>query len=99
MHIGKTEVCAVVDAMTLLQVKNLKVGDVVYAIGYYNRDGTAQKFVVQTQPKTFKRNAERVEVNLKRGLKEIVLLTELCLGEFSMEEPESIKKSKRCNRV
>jgi hypothetical protein len=88
-----------VEPIKLWQAKNLKVGDVVYAIGYYNNDGTAQRFVVQGKPKIWKRNAERVEVALKRGLKEYVLLTELCLDEFSIEEPEPIQKPKRCKNV
>ena len=70
-----------VNQITLEQAKNLKVGQVVYAIGYYNSNGTAQRFEVQSQAKTWKRNSERVEVNLKRGFKEFVTLTELCLDE------------------
>jgi hypothetical protein len=77
-----------VEPIKLWQAKNLKCGQVVYAIGYYNSDGTAQRFKVCGKPKTWKRNAKRVEVTLKRGLKEFVLLTELCLDEFSLIEPE-----------
>ena len=68
-----------VTAITLGQAKNLHIGQTVYVIGYYNSDGTAQRFIVQGKPKLWKRNNERVEVTLKRGLKEFVLLTELCL--------------------
>jgi hypothetical protein len=88
-----------VEPIKLWQAMNLKCGQVVYAIGYYNNDGTAQRFVVQGKPKTWKRNTERVEVTLKRGLEEYVLLTELCLEEFSLTEPEPIEKPKRCKRV
>lgn len=88
-----------VEAIKLWQAKNLKFGDTVYAIGYYNSDGTAQRFKVQSKPKTWKRNSERVEVTLKHGLKEFVLLTELCLDEFSLQEPESLTKVKRCKNV
>jgi hypothetical protein len=84
-----------VEAITLFEAKNLDEGQTVYAIGYYNRNGTAQKFTVQSKPKTWKRNAERVEVTLKRGLKEFVTLTELCLDEFSLEEPERLEKPKK----
>ena len=83
-----------VNQITLEQAKNLKVGQVVYAIGYYNSNGTAQRFEVQSQSKTWKRNSERVEVTLKRGLKEFVTLTELCIGEFSLQEPEPREKAK-----
>lgn len=88
-----------VEAIQLWQAKNLKVGDTVYAIGYYNSGGSAQRFKVQGKPKLWKRNSERVEVSLKRGLKEYVLLTELCLQEFSLVEPEPLQKSKRCKNV
>jgi hypothetical protein len=84
-----------VEAITLCEAKNLDVGRTVYAIGYYNRDGTAQKFIVQEEPKVWKRNADRVEITLKRGLKELVTLTELCLDEFSLEEPERLNKPKK----
>ncbi len=84
-----------VEAIKLYQAKNLKCGQVVYAIGYYNSDGTAQRYKVCGKPKTWKRNSERVEVSLKRGLKEFVTLTELCLEEFSIEEPERLMKPKR----
>jgi hypothetical protein len=84
-----------VETIKLWQAKNLKCGQVVYAIGYFNKDGSPQRFVVQGEPKVWKRNAERVEVTLKRGLKEHVLLTELCLDEFSLEEPEPLQKPKR----
>lgn len=88
-----------VEHIQLWQAKNLKVGDTVYAIGYFNNDGTAQRFKVQGKPKLWKRNAERVEVTLKRGLKEYVTLTELCLDEFSLIAPEPIEKPKRCRNV
>jgi hypothetical protein len=84
-----------VEAIMLYQAKNLQVGQMVYAIGYYDSDGRAQRFKVQGKPKTWKRNSERVEVTLKRGLKEYVLLTEHCLEEFSLEEPERLEKPKR----
>jgi hypothetical protein len=61
-----------VEAIKLNQAQNLKADDVVYAIGYYNSDGTPQRYKVQGKPKTWKRNNERVEVTLKRGLKEHV---------------------------
>jgi len=99
MRTGLTEVFAVVEAITLGQAKNLKVGQTVYAIGYYNSDNTAQRFKVQGKPKLWKRNDERVEVTLKRGLKEYVTLTELCLEEFSLTEPELLPKVKGVKNV
>jgi len=89
------KVLKMVNLLTLEQAKNLKVGQMVYAIGYYNSNATAQRFEVQSQPKAWKRNADRVEVTLKRGLKEYVTLTEHCLDEFSLEEPEPREKAKR----
>jgi hypothetical protein len=71
----------------LWQAKLLKAGDAVYAIGYYEKDGSPQKYIVQREPKTWKRNAQRVEVQLKRG-KENIIMTELCLEEFTIFAPE-----------
>ena len=84
-----------VEPIKLFQAKNLHVGQTVYAIGYYNTDSTPQRYMVCGKPKTWKRKNERVEVTLKRGLKEFVTLTELCREEFSIEEPEPIEKPLR----
>ena len=92
---GLTELVEMVEPIKLWQAKNLKCGEVVYAIGYYNSDGTAQRFKVCSKPKTWKLNSERVEVTLKRGLKEHIILTELCLDEFTLEEPEPLPKPRR----
>jgi hypothetical protein len=88
-----------VEHIQLWEAKNLKVGDTVYAIGYYNSDNTVQRYKVQGKPKLWQRNSDRVEVTLKRGLKEYATLTELCLDEFSLEEPEPLQKPKRCKNV
>jgi hypothetical protein len=48
------KVSKMVEAITLCEAKNLDVGQTVYALGYYNRDGTAQKFTVQCKPKNGK---------------------------------------------
>jgi hypothetical protein len=79
-----------VEGMTLQQVNDLKFGQTVYSIGYYNNDGTAQSFKVQGAHRTWKRNSDRVEVTLKRGMSEYITFNEWCLDEFSLEEP--IKK-------
>lgn len=48
-------------------VSNLVHGQILYARNLKNSDGTPQKFVV-TSIKTYKRDHNRVDIGLKRGL-------------------------------
>lgn len=75
----------------LWQAKSLRMGDIVYALGFYENSGEPQKYVVTFAPRTWKRNKARVEVSLCRG-QECIVMTELCLDEFSLDEPDHIRK-------
>lgn len=75
----------------LWQAKLLKAGDILYAIGFYERDGSPQAYIVISESKTWKRNKQRVEVLLRRG-NEKIWLTELCLEEFTVYKPEPLKR-------
>lgn len=77
----------------LWQARALRVGDIVYALEYFEHDGSPQKFVVTAEPKLWKRNHERVEVSLARR-QETIIMTELCLCEFSLDKPDPVRKPK-----
>ena len=59
-----------VESITIEQAKNLKVGQTVYLIGFYNSDGTAQRYRVTGKVKTWKTRPNEFKVPVKRGLYE-----------------------------
>lgn len=79
------------DHIELWQVKILNIGDVLYAVGFYESDGSPQEYKVITEPRTFERNKQRVEVQLQRG-REKIWLTDECLEEFTPYKSASIPK-------
>ena len=70
--------------LTLLQAKNLKRGTIVYTPRWKNADGTDQRWKVNGKVKTWKRNPERVQVPIKRGLYDYAYITENELSEFTL---------------
>jgi hypothetical protein len=63
-------------AITLDQAKSLTPGKVLYHATLKNCDGTPQRWRVNGQPKTWKKNPSRVSVPVKRGLNQYDYLTE-----------------------
>lgn len=62
--------------ITLKQAKELKPGQIVYHAIYDNADGTPQRWRVNGKVKTWKRSPDRVQVPVKRGLKQYDYITE-----------------------
>jgi hypothetical protein len=83
-----------VESLTLLKAKALKAGTTIYAIDEHNSDGSAQRFKVLSI-KNWKRDSSRVEVSLKRGLKQFLRIDEDSLQHFSLVEPEPLLKPQR----
>ena len=54
--------------ITLDQAKALKPGDIIYHVTHRNADGTAQRWKVNGQVKTWKTFPGRVRVPVKHGL-------------------------------
>lgn len=79
------------DHIELWQAKILNIGDVLYAVDFYESDGIPQEYKVITEPRTFERNKQRVEVLLQRG-REKIWLTDECLEEFTPYRPKNIPK-------
>lgn len=73
--------------MTLNEAKQLNYGDIIYDSSAKNADGTAVRYKVNGQPKTWKRNELRVRVPLKHGLYSYGYMTEVTLGFYCIEEP------------
>jgi hypothetical protein len=83
--------------MTVDQVKALTHGQTVYHIINKNADGTAMRVRVTGKVKTWKRDAGRVQVSVKRGMYEYGYITEYNCGEFTLNEPAKVKKAIRAN--
>ena len=76
--------------VTLNEAKNLRYGQIIYAINDFNADKTPMRFRVNGKVKTWKRDANRVSVPLKRGLYGYGYLTEYNLEEFSLTVKEAV---------
>lgn len=73
--------------ITLTQAKKLRHGQILYTPGFYNADGTVQKWRVSGKVKTWKTKPGQVEVPIKRGMYESMYLTERNLYGFTLKEP------------
>jgi hypothetical protein len=80
--------------ITLAQAKKLKNGQTVYTPGFYNADGTAQRWRVSGMPKVFK-DPGRVRVPIKHGMYESWYIDETNLHGFSLKEPKPQTKTQR----
>ena len=65
--------------LTLKQAKNLKVGDILYHLINTNSDGTPQRWRVNGKVQTWKKDASRIKVPVKHGLRRCDYLDESCL--------------------
>jgi hypothetical protein len=82
-------------ALILEQAKHLKHGQTVYTPGYYNADGTAQRWRVSGSVKTWVKSPNRVQVSIKHGLKEHWYIDETNLHTFTLTEPAPQSKKDR----
>jgi len=80
--------------ITLAQAKKLKSDQIVYTPGFYNADGTTQRWRVNGMPKTWVKSPEKVKVPIKHGMYDHMYITEENLYGFTLKEP---KKEKPCN--
>lgn len=71
--------------MNLAAAKSLTHGQTVYHTTATNSDGTSQRFRVTGKVKTWKRDNFRVQVPVKRGLREYGYLTEHNIADFTLE--------------
>ena len=74
------------EKLTLEKAKNLKFGDILNPVGYFNADGTPQRFKVIGKVKTWKTMPNRVEVPLKRGMYEFLHVTESDLENWRKQK-------------
>lgn len=84
--------------ITLSQAKNLGVGQVLYAVGRYNADGTAMRARVSGRVQTWKTRPSEVRIPYKRGLYEHGHLYASDLKDFSLTEPPPRKPASRLVR-
>ena len=67
--------------MTLVEAKDIRVGDILFHKEYKNADGTPQRWKV-TSVKNWKRNPLRIQIGLKRGIYQFEKIDESYLDEF-----------------
>ena len=72
--------------LTLEQAKALKHGQILYHTQNCNTDGTAQRWRINGQVKTWKRDPMRVNVPVKNGLRNCSYLTQDDLWLVSFTE-------------
>ena len=71
--------------MTLNEAKNLRNGQTVYHTTKKNADGKTPMKAKVTSVKTWKRQPERVEVHVKRGLYEFAVFSQDELDQITTE--------------
>jgi len=71
--------------ITLEQAKKLTRGTILYCMICDNADGTPQRWRVNGKVKRWKRNPDRIEIPIKRGLYECYYLTNANIDCFSLE--------------
>lgn len=75
-------------ALTLDEAKALRPGTTLYSRVNHNADGTCQRWKVNGQVKTWKRDASRVQVPVKHGMYAYDYVTENDLDAVSLSEYE-----------
>jgi hypothetical protein len=83
--------------LTIEKAKHLKHGQTLYTPGYYNADGTVQRWRVNGQPKTWKTQPNRVQVPIKRGMYEFWYVDETNYQRFTLTEPAHQNKKDQAN--
>ena len=83
--------------MTIEQAKNLTFGQLIYDSTVQNADGTPARYKVNGKVKTWKRDLNRIQVPLKRGLYEYDYLTENNIEYFHLTEEEAEGRDKLYN--
>lgn len=73
--------------MKLTQALKLKVGQYVYHTEKKNADGKTAMRAKVTSVKTWKRDSSKIEVHVKRGLKEFAVFNENELQYITEIEP------------
>ncbi len=82
-------------AITLAQAKRLTYGKTLYHVIRKNIDGSAERWRVSGQPKTWKTMPERVSVPVKHGIYDNDHLTENELHLVSLTDPNRANKKKK----
>ena len=83
--------------MTIKQAKNLTFGQVIFDSTLQNKDGTPARYKVNGKVKIWKRDLNRIQIPLKRGLYEYDYLTENNIEYFHLTEEEAKSGDKLYN--
>jgi hypothetical protein len=75
--------------MTFNEAKALTHGQIIYYRCATNADGTPMRAKVMGRVKLWKRSPERIQIPMKRGLRETFHVTEDDLENWSLDEGEA----------
>ena len=71
--------------LILSKAKKLRHGDIVHLTGYFNADGSCQRWRVSGKVKTWKRDKNRLQIPIKHGLYNHAYINEDIVGQFHLE--------------
>lgn len=72
--------------ITIEQAKQLTYGSEIHANDYFNSNGTCQRFRLNGKVRTWKRDLNRIEIPVKRGLYQYYTITNRELDQFHLVE-------------
>jgi hypothetical protein len=72
------------EQLTLERAKRLEYGNYVHATNYFNSNGSCQNWKINGKVKLWKTDPNRIEIPIKRGLREFYYITQDNLHEFHM---------------
>lgn len=75
--------------MTLEEAQSLQHGQIIYHVFARNADGTPQRWRVVGQARTWKRDPDRVEVQVRHGMHDVDVLDQWSLPLFYLTEDEA----------
>jgi len=78
--------------LTRNEALKLRHGQIVYTPGYYNADGTTQRWRVMGAVKTWVKSPGRFKVPIKHGMREYWYIDETNMHGFTLIEPPKRKK-------
>lgn len=78
--------------LTRSEALKLRHGQIVYTPGYYNADGTTQRWKVKGAVKTWVKSPGRFKVPIKHGMRDYWYIDETNVQGFTLIEPPKRKK-------
>ncbi len=75
--------------MTIDEARNVKPGQILYHVNNSNSHGSPQRWKVNGQVKTWKKDPSRIRIPVKMGLYAYDAIDEHCLGRVEIDEDKA----------